>query len=473
MPSTSWRGSAFPMAELWADAAFPFQLEDARAVLADDGPPYHFLTRSRGASKTTDLAGLALAMLLAAEHPARFVWTAADADQARLAIDRIDGYFRDSDLPESVEVQARRIRVSGSDARLDVLPADESSSWGLLVDAVFCDELTNWSDTPLPRRLWEAVSSAVAKRDDAKLIVLGTAGNPSHFSRKILDHALTSPLWRVNEGSGPAPWLDSDRLAEQKARLPDSVFRQLFKNEWVAVEGSFLDPAVVDAAFTLDGPSLGPPELIDSETESRPNYYAALDLGSVSDRTALAIGHRDGEAVVLDRMQVWQGTRARPVDFAEVEKFIVDAHKRFGFRLRLDPWQGLDLAQRLRAQGVRAEEFPFSQSSKQRLAATLLHSLNAGNLKLYDGAEGLRDELLGLRLRQSASGAWSFDHSSGGHDDRAVSLALMLVGALEAPRLLPVITFEGEDDWRWTRFLDEAKTPGSATLTGDLMDHEL
>ena len=75
---------------LWIDVGVDFQLAGAPAVLSDDGPLYAFLTRARGASKTIDLARLALAMLLAAEHRARFVWTAADADQARLAHDAIE-----------------------------------------------------------------------------------------------------------------------------------------------------------------------------------------------------------------------------------------------------------------------------------------------------------------------------------------------------------------------------------------------
>jgi hypothetical protein len=129
-------------------------------------------------------------------------------------------------------------------------------------------------------------------------------------------------------------------------------------------------------------------------------------------------------------MHTWQGSRRRPVDFSEVETFIVNSHKRFRFAPRIDPWQALDLAQRLRAQGVSADEFNFSSQSKQRLASTLLSTLNAGHLELYE-AEGLRDELLALRLVQSTSGAWAFDHARSGHDDRAVALALMAVTALE------------------------------------------
>jgi hypothetical protein len=409
----------------WIDAAHPFQLEDAREVLEGDRP-YNFLTRARGASKTTDLAGAALSELLTIEVADRLHWLAADRDQGGLAIDAIAGFaMRTPAIGEKLDIQSRRVVVPSTGVSLDVLAADAPSAWGLLTRRVFVDELANWTDGPASRRLWEAASSAVAKREDARLTVLTTASSPDHFAHKVLEAATGSPLWRVSERRGPSPWMAEDRLAEQRARLPEAVFAQLFLNEWVAAEGAFLDPLVIDAAFSLTGPSL--------EAENgRHGYIAGLDLGSRHDRTAFAVGHLYGDEVRLDRLQVWQGSRARPVEFAEVEEFIIAAHERFRFKLRLDPWQGLDLAQRLRAKGIRAEEFTFSQGSKQRLAATLQSTLNTGRLRLYE-APGLRDELLGLRLVQSRSGLWSFDHQAGGHDDRAVAIALVAVALLERP----------------------------------------
>lgn len=411
----------------WIDAAHDWQREDALAVL-DGRAPFNFLTRSRGSSKTGDEAAVATSVLVAADHRLRAYWLAADADQGRLAVDAIAGYVaRTPSLAGRVEVQARRVVVPETGAVLEVLPADAPGAWGLTPHWVFVDELANWADGPAARRLWEAASSAVAKRPDARMVVLTTASSPDHFAHKILVHARGSELWRTSERHGPAPWMAADRLEEQRRRLPDAVFRQLFMNEWTSAAGSFLDPAVVDAAFCLEGPALDRPSGWETAT-----YAAALDLGVVSDRTVLAVGHRDGDRVVLDRMVAWQGSRARPVDFAEVEAAIVEAHERFNFTLRLDPWQGLDLAQRLRGRGVPAEEFTFTASSKQRLAATLLSAINAGNLALYE-ADGLREELLGLRLVQSKSGLWSFDHRSGGHDDRAVALSLLAVSLLERP----------------------------------------
>jgi hypothetical protein len=412
-----------PDGRRWIEAAQDWQLEDAREVLEGDRP-YHYLTRSRGASKTTDLAGAALSDMLAAEARLRSYWLAADAGQAALAVDAIAGFvLRTPMLEGRVEVQARRVLVPATGAVLEILPADTPGAWGLTPDRVYVDELANWSDGPAARRLWEAASSAVAKRSDARLAVLTTAGSPDHFAFKVLEHARSAPLWRVSERRGPAPWLDVDRLAEQRTRLPHAVYQQLFENEWTVADGSFLDPVMIDAAFTLGGPSL-------ERQRGVGGYLAGLDLGTVNDRTVFALGHREGDTVLLDRMEAWQGSRRRPVDFAAVEGFIVEAHRRFGFSLRLDPWQGLDLAQRLRKRGVSAEEFTFSTASKQRLAATLLSTVNNGQLRLYE-VEGLRDELLGLRLVQNTSGAWSFDHKASGHDDRAVALALMVTALVE------------------------------------------
>jgi hypothetical protein len=52
----------------WVQAATSWQRADALAVL-EGRAPYNFLTRARGASKTTDLSAVALSVLLAAKDP--------------------------------------------------------------------------------------------------------------------------------------------------------------------------------------------------------------------------------------------------------------------------------------------------------------------------------------------------------------------------------------------------------------------
>jgi hypothetical protein len=407
----------------WLRSAEVWQREDLLAALEGD-QPYNFLTRSRGSSKTTDLAAGCVAVLATADRPLRLYWLAADRDQGKLALDAIDGFLRRTPaLAGRVSLTAKGA-TGANGAQLEILPADAPSAWGLNPHFVFCDELANWADAPGARRLWEAVSSAAAKRADCRMVVLTTPSTPDHWSyTEVLEPARRSGLWRVSERRGPPPWMSEEKLREQRERLPDSVFRQLFLGEWTASEGSFLEPDAVDRAFTLDGPR--------GADRSRFLYVSSLDLGSVHDRTAFAVGHREGPVVHLDWLATWQGSRGRPVDFSSVEQSIVAAHEAYGFgAMSYDRWQALDLTQRLTKRGVPCREFVFTRPNKMRLAQTLLSLLNGGHLALY-AAAGLKEELLGLRLVQASDGTWAFDHRPGGHDDMAIAVSMMAVRALE------------------------------------------
>lgn len=98
----------------------------------------------------------------------------------------------------------------------------------------------------------------------------------------------------------------------------------------------------------------------------------------------------------------------------------------------LDPWQAADLAQRLRGCGVKVEEWPFTSQSVGRLGATLHLLLRDHRLALPDDRE-LLDELMTVRLRESAPGVYRLDHDSGQHDDRAVALGLAALALTERP----------------------------------------
>ena len=412
----------------WTDAATDWQLEDALAVLEGE-QPYNFLTRARGASKTSDLAAVALSLLLAADDAARLYWLGADTDQGRLAIDAIAGYVaRTPSLGDHVEVQTRRVLALNSGAALDVLAADSAGAWGLRPFAVFCDELANWQDTTHPRRVWEAVSSAVAKLPTARLVVLTTAGDPAHFSAKILEHAIDSPMWRVHEVPGPAPWMDEDRLAEQRARLTESAYARLFMNEWTEAEDRLTTVDAVRECVTHDGPL---------DYESKRTYVVGLDLGLKRDRTVGTVCHREGSRVVLDRIATWQGSRLRPVRLSDVEEWVEQASRAFGrAHVILDPWQTVGLAQRLRARGLRVEEYAFTAQSVGRIAGTLYGLLRDRNLALPNDEE-LIDELAHVRLKETAPGVFRLDHDTGRHDDRAISLALAATHLLREPERGP------------------------------------
>ena len=116
----------------WGDAAAGFQLEDARSVLDQSAAPYSFLTRARGAAKTSDLAGMLIAaMLTQAPAGSRLYGLAADRDQARLLVDSVRGYVeRTPELQGRVVLDAFKVRTDRG-VVLEALAADAASSWGL------------------------------------------------------------------------------------------------------------------------------------------------------------------------------------------------------------------------------------------------------------------------------------------------------------------------------------------------------
>jgi hypothetical protein len=405
------------------EAAAPFQVADARAVLDLEGPPYHFHTRSRGSSKTSDVAGESIAVLLVQAPPqSRSYALAADREQGKLLVDAMAGYVRRTpELDGALVVRESQVVATRSGARLDVLSADQASIWGLRPYFSVADELAQWNETPPPKRCWEALSTAVLKVPGARLVVITTAGEPAHWSRRVLDHALADPLWRVHEVKGPAPWLDPERIEAERRRLPESSFRRLFLNEWAESEDRLADESDLAACCTLDGPLV---------PVAGVRYVIGLDVGIRRDSTVAAVCHAEKLAgaehprVVVDRMQVWTPKRLRPVQLSQVEEWVEEAARRYNrARVRFDPWQAVHLTQRLKRAGITVEEFTFSASSVGKLATVLLQLIRERALALPDDDE-LLDELRNLRVRETSPGVYRLDHDRDRHDDRGVALAL-------------------------------------------------
>jgi phage terminase large subunit-like protein len=460
----------------WGERAAPWQWTDARAILepGSDDPRSHFLTRPRGASKTSDLGGVATAALLVQlPREARGYAVAADADQARLLVDAMRGFIvRTPGIGGALQVDRWKVTASRTGATIEVLPADAASAYGLLYAFCVVDELAQWRSSPGPRLVWEAVYSAAPKVPGARLVVMTSAGDPAHWSYGVLTHAKKSRAWRVHEVPGPTPWIDPAALDDQRALLPESSYRRLHLNEWTAAEDRLVSVDALRDCVTLDGP-LRP--------QQGQRYVVALDVGLKHDRTVAAVCHaepldestrwrppstgdfqtdrtaadadvvsfsawygrrdaprqwdrpdsprrtgreqRRGSRIVLDRMEVWQGSRKNPVRLSEVEAWILQAATSFKAKVVFDPFQAVGMMQRLKDRHIDVEEFTFSSASVGHLASTLHLLLRDRALALPDDPE-LLDELANVRLRETSPGVLRMDHDPDKHDDRAITLAM-------------------------------------------------
>lgn len=410
----------------WGSVAAPFQLEDLRTIFAAE-VLWHYLTRPRGGSKSTDLAVMLLAWLVCDAGPGEHGYiVASDRDQGAFAVlDAIIGLVRRTPaLQGRVTVQANKV-VATSGATVEVLSADAASTWGLRPKFLVVDELAAWPDTRNARNVWTALISATGKMPGCRLVCLTSAGEPSHWSHKVLATARKSKRWHVNEVPGPLPWADSENLAEQRLILTDSQYQRLHMNVWTEAEDRLVSLEDLEAAMVLDG---------DLPPQPGVRYCVSLDAGLVRDRTVVMVGHReetpDGPRVVVDALWRRQGTRRNPVELDEVEEAIADYHARYPGSVFVDEARADYLVQRIRKREIPIHVFNFTTTSVGLLASALIRALRTHSLLLPNDPV-LRDELLTVRIRENSAGVARLDHDSAGHDDHAVACSLLVYWLLQ------------------------------------------
>jgi hypothetical protein len=411
---------------LWGEIAEGFQIEDAEAVFSDDGPKWHFETRPRGGSKTTDAAGVSLVWLATeAAAGARGYVFAGSKDQAALLLDAASGLVsRTPELTGAIEVQATKLVSLRTGATVEIRAAEGGTAFGLRPSFLLVDELAQWEEGRRARRLWTAIVSSLGKVPGCRFVCLTSAGEPGHWSHKVLQDAQNAPdRWRVSQVPGPLPWVDEADLQAQGLR--DSEYSRLHLNIWTQSEDRLVSAADLAAAVMLDG---------EQEPRAGISYLISVDLGLVNDKTVVAVGHLEAispepgapKRVVIDSLRRWRGKRMRPVQIGEIETYVALTAKRYNnAKVLCDPWQASYLIQRLPAQGVRCEAFPFTAQSTGRIGQAL-HLALRNHLLWLPNDEELLSELGRVRLRETGIGQARLDHDSGEHDDQAVALAIIV-----------------------------------------------
>jgi hypothetical protein len=403
------------------ESIVPDQLADARVVLdPESSTPYSWLGRARGYSKTDDLAGMALAVLLVqAPRRARCYGFAADREQAQLLADSFGGFVeRSAEVRGAFDVETWKVTARHNGASLSVMASDSASTWGLRPFFAVFDEVANLEATGRPRRVWDAVVSAMGKVPGSRLVAITTAGDPSSWQWKRREHARVDPAWHFHELEGPPPWMPEDRLEEQRRQLLPSLFERLFANVWTAPEGRLATVDDVLACVGHDG---------DLACDARFRYVCSLDVGLVNDATVAVVAHTEGRpeglTVVVDRVARWQGSRASPVSLSAVEAWVREACRGYRCRLVYDPFQAAHLTQRLKAGGVTVEAFTFSAASVGKLAATLYGLIRHRRLDLPSD-DALVTEMSTVKLRETSPGVVRLDHAAGEHDDQVIAVAM-------------------------------------------------
>lgn len=439
----------------WGEVAVDQQREDAAAIFTEERPHLHFITRPRGGSKTTDVAGMAIAWLIAdAPLMARGYVVAANSEQAAHVIDAAASFrARTPELEGAVSVENEKIIAPGKGAWIRVLSLSDSGAWGLReARFLIADEFCQWPQTRAAKRVYEALRSTVQKEMGCRLVILSSSGEPTHWSRATFDEANREmvhareqnrlPMWRVSEMPGPVPWQDPEEIEQLRNELSPSAYDRLVLNIWSQDEDRAISEEDFEVAARnrfrlshrvptgLRGYGL---RLHDPMPEQK--YLMSVDIGIYNDSTVMCVAHKEPldpekpkglQKVVIDHLERWSGSKKRPVQLQDVEDWIV-AHATEYNRARVlaDPDQFVGNIQSLNRRGVRAGAFVFGATSVGQVATALVQAFRNRQIEVPD-YKSLRDELVSVRLRESAPGVTRLTHDrERGHDDQAVAIGLV------------------------------------------------
>ena len=164
---------------------------------------------------TTDLAAIALSWLMVDAPPLAQARVIASAkDQAEILIDAARSLINDTPaLKGRVQIENERI-ISESAAYVKVMAMSDSASWGLRdTHLIVVDEFAQWPETRKSRVTWHAIYSTLPKPPQPKLVILTSAGEPSHFSNGVL----TRPRRACPRSCGASPKSPARCLGSRKS----------------------------------------------------------------------------------------------------------------------------------------------------------------------------------------------------------------------------------------------------------------
>lgn len=416
------RELVLPTGKPYAATAQRFQRAFFEAVFATmrNGRPRHRLVydeRRRGESKTEDCAAVALADLLTGPHRHRSYAVAADLDQAALLLDSVAGFKSRSPILADLEVLRNVVVNPATGSELRVMSSDSPTSYGIRPRKVYFDELSLQPD----ERLWTSMWTAIGKRADAQMVAVSMAGwDFSSIGWRVRELARTGRAYHfaTRHGTKPAPWLSRRAMEEQRATLHPADFARFWECRWTEPKGSWITADMYDAA------QRGRPALAG---DRRLRYGGFVDVGLVHDPTVVAVCHRetggDGDVIVLDALETFQGSRESNVELEAVEDAVVALAARLGCRRWVfEAPQAVASVQRLkrRMAGASVEARYPTADSMANLFGTLYRLFSNRQLVVF-AHERLRKECLSL-VTKTVGGRLKVVESSGVHQDHVVAL---------------------------------------------------
>jgi phage terminase large subunit-like protein len=424
----------------------PFQRRIARLVF--EGRREVLILLPRGQGKTCLQALVALHHLLTVED-AEIFCCASSRDQAKILYQYAARFARELDHPNVVH-RHLELRWCPDPSEptdftryLRVLPAEAPRLYGLTPSLMFLDEYQALTDD----EVYVALSSALHKRPDAKLIVVSTAGQGAGSPLgRLRARALGLPDVRrkgfVTEAKGPdlamlewavpddakitpsvvkranpGSWIGRHQISAARDALPELAYRRFVANQWTAKVGAWLPSGSWQACA-------GEVEVADGD-----RIWVGVDVG----------GERSDSAVVwvtedLDvGCEVFEGAEA-VVDVAEFVPVLAERYQIV--ECVFDPWRAQQMAREWEQRGVSVSEFQQYDRNMIPASQQLYDAVVEGKLTHPDD-ERLNRHVAAAVARHGRRG-WRLDKADDSEPIDGVVALCMALAAKTAPGPEPV-----------------------------------
>jgi hypothetical protein len=361
---------------------------------------------------------------LAVGERATLMVVAADRRQARQVMRFVRGLLSAPVLAKRVvNDTADSIELAG-DAVIEVITASNALR-GYTVAACCCDELAFWptedSSTP-DQAIIDAIRPAMLTIPDSLLIC---ASSP--YARRGALWDAFRRYWGKDDANvlvWRAPTLTMN------PSVPHRVIDEAFEADPASASAEY------GAEFRTDVETFVSREAVEAcvafGVRERPpapdEYYSAFvdPSGGSAEAMTLAIGHRQGEMVVIDCLRERRPPFS-PDDVAAEFSALLRSYR--VTTVHGDRYAGEWPRERFRERDIGYEP---AEKPKSDLYRDLLPLINARRVELLDDKR-LQAQLCGLERRTSRAGKDSIDHCPGGHDDVANCVAgvagLLAVGS--------------------------------------------
>lgn len=257
------------------------------------------------------------------------------------------------------------------------------------------------------------------------LFQIGMQGGPA--AANIL--AVQAPTWEVN------PTVPASEFEKHYLKNP-AVFFTEYGGEFTDRTRGWIEKSE-DLLACVD------PKLKKATSAiARKSHYMGIDLGLVGDGTAIAIGHLEGDKIVLDAVEQIKAGEGKykdkeRLDFDEVADWILSYSKKFYISEAIfDQWAGIPLQQALEKRGLKQM---VSVNMTKQLTSQMYQNFKDmmwdERLKLYDrpnaevdGHEPYLEELLELQATVHSKHLISVEapQVAGKHDDMSDAVVRMV-----------------------------------------------